>query len=446
MEGKILEVLLDWNYWGGFRKELIPREGYEARLGFFMEGKEIIAVKGIRRAGKTSLILSYLSSLIGEGRLLPEETLIINLEDPRLPYEVDGRALMKIFEVYARNKNPEGKGIVVLDEVQHARGWEKFARWLSETKGFKVIVTGSSSKLMSEEYASALTGRHLDLKVSPLTFEEFLKFRGVGFSDSTDLLKQRFKIQKMLIEYLTFGGFPEVVLSGSEERRLELLRNYFNDILTKDVARRFNVTKLTKLEQLARNYLSNISSIQSFNRLKRELGISLDTVEKYSEYLKTAGLLTFVDKFSSSVTEQARSMKKVYAADNGFYTASGFRFMENAWRMMENAVAAHLAFKVSVDPLTEVYYFKAGDYEVDFVVKIGKAVGQLIQVTYASGRDEVRKREIRALVKAANGLSCKDLQVITWDYEGEEVIEEGIAIRFVPLWKWLLEKGQGAKG
>ena len=437
MESRTLEILLDWNYWGTFRRTLIPREEYEARLGLFMEGQEVVVVKGIRRAGKSSLIFSYLSRLFGEGKIRPENTLIINFEDPRLPADLDAGGLTAIFEVYMRNKNPAGRVVAVLDEVQYVKGWEKFARWLSEAKGAKVIVTGSSSKLMSEEYATALTGRHLDLNVSPLSFREFLKFRGLAVSDGADLLKQRFKVQNLLIEYLSYGGFPEVTLSGSAERKVELLRNYFGDILVKDAAKRFAVEKLAKFEQLARNYVSNISSIQSFNRLKRELNISLDTVERYSGYLATSGLFTFMDKFSFSVTEQMRGMKKVYAADTGFYTSSGFRFMDNIWRVMENAVATNLLAGAACRPDLEVYYYRTGGSEVDFVVKKGARVERLVQVTYASSREEVGKRELRSLAKAAEETRCGRLEVVTWSYEGAERVG-GREVRFVPLWKWLL--------
>jgi predicted AAA+ superfamily ATPase len=445
MESRTLEILIDWNYWGTFSRSLIPREEYEARLGRFMEGREVIVVKGIRRAGKSSLIFSHLSRLFGEGKLRPENTFIINFEDPRLPADLDAGGLTTIFEVYMRNRSPEGRIVAVLDEVQYVKGWERFARWLSEARDAKVIVTGSSSKLMSEEYATALTGRHLDLSVAPLSFREFLKFKGLTASDGIELLRQRFRVQNLLIEYLSYGGFPEVALSGSAERKVELLRNYFLDILVKDAARRFGVEKLGKFEQLARNYVSNISSIQSFNRLKRELGISLDTVERYSSYLATAGLFTFLEKFSFSVTEQARGMKKVYAADTGFYTSSGFRFMDNMWRVMENAVAVNLLAKAAGATDLEVYYYRTESCEVDFVVKKGARVERLVQVTYASTREEVEKREVRSIARAAEAVRCGRLEVVTWDYEGEEMVEGGREVRFVPLWRWLLGMGTGGQ-
>ena len=104
---------------------------------------------------------------------------------------------------------------------------------------------------------------------------------------------------------------------------------------------------------------------------------------------------------------------------------------------MENVVFTELLRKINERPLLEIFYFKTHEGEVDFIIKENLKVKQLIQVTYASSEDEIEKREIRSLLKASELLKCKDLLVITWDYESEKKIKRK-RIRFVPLWKWLL--------
>jgi len=124
--------------------------------------------------------------------------------------------------------------------------------------------------------------------------------------------------------------------------------------------------------------------------------------------------------------------------DLGFINLSGFRFSEDIGRSMENLVAVELLRRRSINPMLEIYYWK--DYqhkEVDFVLKSGLAIEQLIQVTYASSREEIKKREIKALIKAGNELQCDDLFIITWDYEFNDN-----NIKFIPLWKWLIRKNQ----
>ncbi|MEM5783505.1 MAG: ATP-binding protein, partial [Candidatus Aenigmatarchaeota archaeon] len=365
------------------------------------------------------------------------KVLIINFEDPRLPTIISLSEANRIFETYLKNVEKDPK-FIMLDEVQYLQGWERFVRFLSETKNIKVIVTGSSSKLMSEEYSSTLTGRHLDIEVFPLNFREFLKFKNVELREDIDVVKKRIEIRKLFDEYSAWGGFPEVVLAESKERKSELLRTYFNDILLKDIVKRYKIKKVNELENLARLYISNISTIQSFRKLKELLNISLESVERFSKYIAIARLFIFLDNFSFSVKEQVRSKKKVYTIDLGLYKIHGFKTSENIGRVMENIVMISLAEKMEFNPLLKVFYLKSYDFEVDFVLKEGIKIKQIIQVTYASSKDEVENREIRNLVRASNQLRCKNLLVITWDYE-DEIKVKNKRIFFKPLWKWLLE-------
>jgi hypothetical protein len=430
-ERKILEILVDWNYWGNYKEEFIRREMYFEKLKKFLQGREAIVVKGVRRSGKSSIIYKFVKELTKDSK----EALIINFEDPRFPPEITLEDLNRIYETFLKHINPNPK-YIVLDEVQYVEKWEKFVRFLVDSKNIKVFVTGSSSKLLSEEYASVLTGRHLDIEVFPLSFKEFLSFKNFEISDEIDLIKNRFALANLLNEYLKFGGFPQVVLSENEKRKEELLRTYFFDIITRDVAKRFKIKKLAQLEALAKIYVSNIATIQSFTKLKKYLNLSVDSVERFSKYLEIARLFLFLSNFRHSVKKQVRSMKKVYCIDTGFYSTLGFKFLESVSKIMENVVAIELFRRKEFNPNIEIFYLR-NNYEVDFVVKEGKEVKQLIQVTYASNKDEVERREINALIKASELLNCKNLLVVTWDYE-DEVIVENKRVTFNPIWKWLL--------
>jgi len=430
-ERKILEILVDWNYWGNYKEEFIRREMYFEKLKKFLQGREAIVVKGVRRSGKSSIIYKFVKELTKDSK----DTLIINFEDPRFPPEITLEDLNKIYETFLKHINPNPK-YLVLDEVQYVEKWEKFVRFLVDSKNIKVFVTGSSSKLLSEEYASVLTGRHLDIEVFPLSFKEFLSFKNFEISDEIDLIKNRFILANSLNEYLKFGGFPQVVLSENEKRKEELLRTYFFDSISRDVAKRFRVKKLAQLEALAKIYVSNIATIQSFTELKKYLNLSVDSVERFSKYLEIARLFLFLSNFRHSVKKQVRSMKKVYCIDTGFYSTLGFKFLESVSKIMENVVAIELFRRREFNPNLEIFYLR-NNYEVDFVVKEGTKVKQLIQVTYASNKDEIEKREINALIKASELLKCENLLVVTWDYE-DEVIVENKKIVFKPLWKWLL--------
>jgi predicted AAA+ superfamily ATPase len=189
---------------------------------------------------------------------------------------------------------------------------------------------------------------------------------------------------------------------------------------------------------LAKFYLSNISSPTTFSSLEQFLNMNSVTIEKFSYLLEEAFLIFFAKIFHPSVKKQEKVARKVYCIDVGLSNAIGFKIEESIGKLMENVVAIELKRR---NPLLEIYYWKeygkAEGKEVDFVVRENFIVKQLIQVTYASNRNEVEKREIEALIKASGLLKCNDLLVITWNYEDVVEISDK-KIKFVPLWKWLL--------
>ncbi|MGC8832215.1 MAG: ATP-binding protein, partial [Thermoproteota archaeon] len=192
--------------------------------------------------------------------------------------------------------------------------------------------------------------------------------------------------------------------------------------------------------EFTRYLVSNVSSEFSFSRLRKILGVrDVHTIRNYAEWISEAYLLFFLERFSPKLKLQFISPKKVYCVDNGIVSSIGFRISENLSGLMENLVAVELLRRRSYSFSDfEVFYWR--DYqqnEVDFVIKNGISIKQLIQVTYTSGRDEVNPREVKALLKASGELRCKDLLMITWDYE-DEAVSNGRKIRYVPLWKWLL--------
>ncbi len=168
------------------------------------------------------------------------------------------------------------------------------------------------------------------------------------------------------------------------------------------------------------------------------MNITADTIESFSSYLKNAFLIFFISKFSFSVKNQQKAPRKVYSMDVGLSNAVGFRFSENIGKIAENIVAVELKRKQSRDLLTEIYYWK--DYqqnEVDFVIKEGLKIKELVQVCWDISSVETRKRETRALLKASKELKCNNLLIITGEYEDEEKVGNK-KIRYTPLWKWLL--------
>ena len=392
-------------------------------------------IVGIRRSGKTSLMLLTAKKL-GKDRCV-----YINFENRKL-FPLTPEYFNAVIElVYARRLLKRYKKIYLFfDEVQRIEGWEKWVRSIyDEFKGrIKIFVSGSTSRLTRSRFSNLLSGRHLTTTVFPLSFLEFLSFK--GFRPKKPVIEEdRARIFEYLKEYISYGGFPEIVLNENKE---ELIESLMLDILNRDVIP--NVVKRREVvEDLVYFLCSNSGNLLSFNRIAKMFKkTSVVTVERIFALLRDVFLLFDIPIFSYSVKDQLQYPRKILCVDSGFINNFGFKFSEDRGRMMENLVGIEILRRYGIGGKNKIFYWreygKSEGREVDFLLKEGLKVKQLIQTTYASGRDEIERREIKSLLKASRELGCKNLLVITWDYEGEENLE-GRRIRFLPLWKWLLK-------
>jgi len=321
-----------------------------------------------------------------------------------------------------------------LDEVQNLENWELWVNSLHR-RGYNLLITGSNAKLLSRELATHLTGRHIAVGLFPFSFREYLDVAGFHIRDEYTE-QERGIILNHLKKYIEVGGFPEVVVKGYDYTYLQTL---FDSIILKDVVQRYKVRYVDDLYNLARFLMSSFSNEVSYTKLKNTLKFrSVHTVQNYVRYLEDTYLVFHLDRFSFKQREQIKSPKKMYAVDTGMVNALAFTFSENIGKLMENTVAVELLRQRSGSgSRLELYYWKDPQQrEVDFVIKEGADVARLIQVCHDIDNPKTKARELKSLVLAAGELDCRDLLVITWDWEGEEEFK-GCDIRFVPLWKWL---------
>jgi hypothetical protein len=431
----ILDILNDWNFWEKDLNIGIRRGFYLDKLNKFLASNQIVVITGPRRSGKSFLMKQMADDLIKKG-VKRENILMINFEDPRWE-KLDAVLLEKIFEVYlelvGNTKNP----YVFLDEIQEVEGWEKWVRMTQELGKAKIVVSGSNAKLLSKELATLLTGRHLSQTILPLSFKELLMFNGIKIDSRLLLIENRIKIKRFLNESLEFGFFPEIVFT---ETKKELLLNYFDDIINKDITERYKIRKKGNLKSLVKFYLSNNSALTTFSSAGKTIGVSTDTVQKFSSYVEASYLIFFLKRFSWKVKEQEKSPRKIYAVDPGLANAIGFRFSQNIGSLMENLVYLELLRRKIVNSNHEIFFWKDQRHrEVDFVVKEGLKINQLIQVCCNLDNIKTKNREINSLLKAIDEFNLKSGLIITDDDEGEEIIKEK-KIVYKPLWKWLLEK------
>ena len=402
------------------RERIILRENL-SKARNFLKHPNVLVIIGIRRCGKS--IFSYLVEK-------DKKFGYINFDDERivdLKAENLDKVLQAFYELYGEVE------YIILDEIQNIPKWELFANRLRRTK--KIIITGSNSKLLSGELATHLTGRHLDIQLFPFSFKEFLNFREFNIQQAYTS-KEKSQIKNYLEEFLKGGGFPESYKFGGQA-----VIKVYDDILTKDILLRYNVKKINELKQLGKYILSNSSDEISYSKLAKILGVNhVSTISNWISYFKEAFLVFELERFSFKLKQQFIAPKKIYCIDTGLINLIGFRFSENKGKIIENAVATELYRRKSQDYNLEIYYWKDHQQrETDFVLKRRNKVRQLIQVCYASSKENIKEKEINSLVRASKDLKCTNLLIITWDYEGE-IKKEKKAIKFIPLWKWLLGK------
>ncbi len=438
----LLNILSNWNFWGTAMETGIERPVYVDRIKNLIEdNNRVIVETGIRRCGKSFISRQVARFLINNG-YRKEDILIINLEDERF-IERSYELLLNIFEVYKNEVKSNRKPLIIIDEAQEVKGWERFVRGISERNGADFIITGSSSVLLSSEYSTLLAGRHIALNIMPLSFVEFANFNGLNLKTGVDIAKNLDKLKVLLSEYMRYGGMPAVVLSKNKE---DLLLSYFDTILIKDVANRYKIRDQEKLRFLSKFYLTNIASPITYNSISNSTKkgkvpvFPVKTVQRFSEYLSSSYLLFFVKRFSFSVKEQENSPRKVYSIDNGFVNILGFNFMEIKGRLLENLVACELLRKVYTSKNTELYYWKSitSGKEVDFILKEGKKLS-LIQVAYDLTDLSTKEREVDGLLECANNLKTKECLVITNEHSSTETVR-GIKIRYTPVYEWLLKQ------
>ena len=329
---------------------------------FSLEHNLIKVVMGPRRAGKSFFVVHTLKRSENFGYANFDNEDLVKLEN----YD---DLISEVTQVFGSPK------ILFFDEIQNLPRWELFVNRL-QREGYNIVVTGSNSKLLSKELATHLTGRHIPTTVLTFSFKEYLRAKNAELEKLTTQEKEA-----LLLNYMRYGGYPETVMKKLDAT--QYLAILFDSIIYKDIIKRHNLRKGPDIERLAIYLLSNLASEFSYLSLASAVGIkSSITAQKYCGFLEEAYLMFTVSRFSYK-TKQIGQNRKMYCYDNGMIAAKAFQASPNYGRLFENCVAVHLKRK-EIEKKLELYYWRnqQGE-EVDFMVRKGTEVVELIQACYS---------------------------------------------------------------
>lgn len=386
------------------RDELLSRPYQQRHTKYdadeLLQNPLIKLITGPRRVGKSVFALLMLQG---------KNFAYLNFDDNQLLEKWDeDLAISALDDVY-----PD-YDFMLLDEIQNLPDWDL---WVSKLyrRGKNLIITGSNAKMLSSEMATVLTGRYLQIEMFPFSLDEIMRWKNI----SPHREEQSAQAIVLADDYMRNGGYPETIPARGITK--SYLSTLFDSILLKDVAQRHNVRNTTDLYNLATYLLSNFCNPISANELAGELGMSsVATTKKFCDYLNEPYLFFYLPRFNNKLKLMNKAPKKVYIVDNGFVQSTAFNLSENLGRLLENQVFVELLRRGYIPGQTLFYYRTRNDKEIDFVTRKGTKVEQLIQVCYDMTSEKTRKRELDALVEAAEELHCDNLLVIT-NLQEEEI-------------------------
>jgi predicted AAA+ superfamily ATPase len=396
-------------------------------------------VLGMRRSGKTFFLYQTLGELARRG-VPRSHTLYLNFEDERL-LPLTGQDLHLVSDALYR-AHPTLRSEehwLLFDEIQNVPGWERFVRRMLDTPGVRMMLTGSSAKLLSKEIATSLRGRCLTTELLPFGFSEALTHAGVEPPKRWPVpAKTRSLLENRLDRYLVTGGFPEVQ-TVPDALCPRILQEYVDVVLFRDVVERHAVSGTVALRQLLRRLLRSPASGLSINKLYKDfqsqgLSVAKDSLHAYVAYFEDAYLLFTVHLHAKSEHKKAVNPRKCYLVDHGLARASAFVRAEDTGHHLENIVFVELRRRGAV----VAYHRTASGREVDFVVLEGDQPLQLVQVCASLADPETRDRELRALAEAAHETGVRDAVLVTLREQGS-AHQDGIDVRIEPAWRWLLQ-------
>ncbi len=391
---------------------MVIREKYLKRMIDAKDTEFIKVITGVRRSGKSTLLLMFKDYLVHH-HVKEENIIYINFESAMY----DDIKNYKDLYQYIQKRIKDSKVYLLLDEVQNVEAWEKAINSFKVDFDIDIYITGSNAYLLSSELSTLLSGRYIEIKVYPLSFKEYLVFNQYDNQN----------IEDKFYEYLRYGGLPAITLiKNNDELVLSYLNDIYNTIVKKDIIDRNNIKDSALLENIIKYLVTNIGSPISANKISDYLNShkiveksNHQTIDNYLNMLEKSFIMYKADRTDIRSKSLLKTLGKYYISDTGIRNIIlGFRNIDEG-HLLENVVYLELlrrGYRVNIG--------KTNDYEVDFVAENPNDI-KYFQVTKTLLSDEVKEREIRSLESINDNYEKIILTMdkpISRDYNGIKVM------------------------
>lgn len=343
----------------------------------FLPTEDIIVIHGARQVGKTSILMFLQEHLVAEGK----QILYIDLEDSRFVSMMNKG--VDEFITYLTEQGVDfsslsksgRKFFVMIDEIQYLENPSSFLKLLADHhRDLKVIVSGSSSFEIKSKFKDSLVGRTVNFEIYPLSFQEFLLFKGVPFTPAKEFSdKKTAELRSLYAEFALYGGYPKIVLTQQVDIKEKYLQQIVDTYIRKDIRDLVEIRDVNKFNHLLEALASQSGNLLNITELSNSCNLARETIDRYLLILEQTYILRLVRPFSRNIRSELFKTPKVFLYDTGLMQMLWLKRLQKEilGPVFETSVFTELVKSYGSD---KVYYWRTQDKkEIDFVVKLPEA-------------------------------------------------------------------------
>lgn len=338
--------------------------------------QDIIVLHGARQVGKTH-ILYYIKEFLEKNK---ERTFFIDLEDSRFVDILDKgvEEFVNLLEEEGFDIDvSKGRVFVFIDEIQYLKNPSSFLKIVHDHyDSIKLIVSGSSSFEIREKFSDSLVGRTVNFEIFPLSFEEFLVFRGYIFERKNKAFtqKKQEELRELFFEYVLFGGYPKIALTTDRKKKEKYLQQIIDTYIRKDIRDLADIRDIDKFNKLVETLASQSGNLLNVSELANTCKLSSVTVDRYLFILENTYIIKLVHPFSSNIRSELFKIPKIYFYDSGIAQMLWLKSLQKEvmGNIFETSIFSELVKQFGKD--TVLFWRTKDGKEIDFIVRNGQEI------------------------------------------------------------------------